>query len=144
MGLEADFFVATPEGVAEFLKVADESYPTEGGRFPGAEYKGFTPLELGFLWAILCDEKWNVKKHFPREVWCSADNERYLFVFPDDFTKLIATLTDQDDVRVTDRWAQHEEIQGDADDLKPVLRDLRRLAALARNSGQNVYQWGSL
>ena len=42
------------------------------------------------------------------------------------------------------QWAATEELQVDADELRPVVLDLQRLARQAIAEQKSVYLWGSL
>jgi hypothetical protein len=141
MGILADFFVATPADALEYesLLMAQEPLPES---FFRAEYKGFTSLELGFLWAILEQTEWDVAKHGLEHVAHGEEGETWLERFPEEFVGFLAALTNE--TVIAERWAEHEELACGASDLIPVLLDLQRLAIQARDSQKSMYLWGSL
>jgi hypothetical protein len=114
MSILADFFVATPTDALEYesLMMAEEPLLE---RFLRAQYKGFTSLELGFLWAILEQTDWNVERHKLEHISHGEEGETWLERFPEEFVGLVALITDE--TVVAERWAQHEELACEATDL---------------------------
>jgi hypothetical protein len=145
MGLLADFVVASPSDAlkhASFVGAGD-ALPAE--RFERCEYKNYTSLSLELLWALLlCNEKWDAKRHKLETVSIADGGGSWLFRFPDEFVNLIADLDVGATNRVADTWADHAEVPGDGVDNEPVLLDLKRLAVHAQTNGRNLYLWGSL
>jgi hypothetical protein len=139
----ADFIVAAPEDALEYGRLIREGRPISPDRFQRAEYKDFTQLALGMLWAILRHEKWDVKRHRLEDVWHADNGEGWLFRFPDELTELIGALDEAAINADAHAWVGRE-VPGDADELKPVLRDLKELAIQARQRGRGLYLWGSL
>lgn len=142
VGLVSDFIVAAPEDALQYETFLDDGKPLPPDRFQRAEYKNFTPLALEMLWAILRHEKWNAKIHRLKHV--AHTDETWLLRFPDEFVHRLAALSEADQDWVAVAWVNPKEVPGNADELRPVLRDLRRLAALAEKSGKSLYLWGSL
>jgi hypothetical protein len=144
MALLAEFFVAPPAYALEWTKLVQLGGAILTDDFERARYKNFTPIALGMLWAILRSEKWDVNRRALEHV-CRAENgETWLLRFPDELTDLISLLDETAINRVADGWAHPREVPGTSDELKPVLRDLKRLAAQARKNAGTLYLWGSL
>jgi hypothetical protein len=144
MGLLADFIVATPEDALRYeaLMMGEEPLPPD--RFQRAEYKGFTSLALEVLWAALDNGEWDPKKHELDHINTGSD-ESLLCRFPDALTLSLSQMDDAAIHRVAQIWIRAEQVPGDdAEELEPVLRDLRHLAAQARQSGKSLYLWGSV
>jgi hypothetical protein len=95
-------------------------------RFLRAEYKNLTPLALGMLWAILRHEKWDVSHHRLEHVFHTEDGESWLERFPDEFVFRISVLGETTASQAADAWARSDEVRSSSDELKPVLRDLKR------------------
>jgi hypothetical protein len=112
--------------------------------FERARYKNFTPIALGMLWAVLRNEKWDSNRHDLELVCHSENGEAWLLRFPDALRDLIALLEETAIDRVADAWAHPREVPGTSEELRPVLQDLKRLAAQARNNRGELYLWGSL
>jgi len=143
VGILADFVVAAPEDALEYGTLIREGRPISPDRFQRAEYKNFTPLALGTLWAILRHEKWDVKRHWLEDVWHADNGEEWLFRFSDELTELLAALDEAAINADADAWVGRE-VPGNAEELKPVLRDLKELAVQAQQRRRSLYLWGSL
>jgi hypothetical protein len=57
VGIIADFFVAPPTYASECYTLIQDDRAILSDGFERAEYKNFTPIALGMLWAILRHEK---------------------------------------------------------------------------------------
>jgi hypothetical protein len=141
VGLIADFVVATPEDALQYASLLDDGKPLPRDRFQRAEYKNITPLALGMLWAILRHEPWNVRRHWLEHVSHTEDGERWLFRFPDELVHRLSALNEADQSRIADAWLRTKEVRGE---LRPILRDLQRLATQTEMTGKSLYLWGSL
>ena len=144
MGLIADFFVASPSDAlryASFVKAGD-TIPEEP--IEKCEYKNYTNLSLGLLWAALRNETWNVECHDLVVVNIADDGGSWLFRFPDEFVSLITNIDEGAVKRIAGAWADHVDVPGDGPDNEPVLLDLKRLATHAQQQGRQLYLWGSL
>jgi hypothetical protein len=144
MGLISDFVVASAEDAVRYALVGRGEEPAPPGRFLRAGYKNFAPLALEMLWAILRHEKWDVGHHHLEHVFHTKDGANYLGRFPDELVDLIAALDEAAMKQVADAWAVPQEVPGNAADLSPVLRDLKRLATQAQQSRRGLYLWVSL
>jgi len=144
VGLISDFVVASPEDVLQYGSLLRSGKAFPANRFQRAEYKNLTPLALGMLWAILRHEKWDVSHHQPEHVFHTEDGESWLERFPGEFVCRISVLGETTASQAAEAWARSDEVRSSSDELKPVLRDLKRLATQARKSGQSLYLWGSL
>jgi hypothetical protein len=144
MGLIADFVVASPSDALLYASFvgAENTVPKE--RFERFQWKNYTSLALELLWAVLCNEKWDVKRHKLETVSIADHGESWLFRFPDKFVILIAHLDDSAIKRVAAVWSNNDEVPGCGSDNEPVLLDLRRLASSAHINGRGLYLWGSL
>jgi hypothetical protein len=140
----------TPEPAAAIEKAdvtAAEAHDMVAGLELGnaderAEYKNFTPIALGMLWAILRREKWDARRRDLEHV-CRAENgESWLLRFPDELTHLLSVLDEPTVDAVAKAWVNRE-VPGNSEELKPALRDLKRLAAQAQKNGGTLYLWGS-
>jgi hypothetical protein len=141
MGYFTDFFVAPPEDALLYEALMRSEDPLPPNRFQRVEYKNFTPLELEMLWAILSHEEWDVKKH-RLDYIDTGSEESLLCRFPDALTLLLSQMDDAAINHVAAIWVRAEEVLADdAEELVPVLRDLRHLAGQARQNGKGLYQW---
>jgi hypothetical protein len=144
VAIVADFFIAPPAYALECTKLIQGGDAILSDGFERARYKNFTPIALGMLWAILGNEKWDVHRHDLEHV-CHAENGAgWLVRFPDELTDLISRLDDTAINRVAEAWVHPREVPSSSEELKPVLHDLKRLAAQARTNGGTLYLWGSL
>ena len=142
MGILADFFVATPEDALLYAELSlEDSFPE--ARFPRAQWKGFTSLEVETLWAIVEGRPWNPETH-SLEPAGDVGEEQWLFRLPEPLVARLATLTPEDQGRFAGEWAETEELSCEASELEPVLASLVDLAGNARASGRGMFLWGSL
>jgi len=144
VGLLADFVVAAPEDVLQYGSQLRSGKPLPPDRFQRAEYKNFTPLALEMLWAILRQEKWDVRSHRLEHAFRTEGGESWLERFPDELVRLISALDETAANQTADAWARADEVPVNSNELRPVLRDLKQFATQARKSGQSLYLWGSL
>jgi hypothetical protein len=138
----SDFFVATPNDALEYESLLLAAEPVPNERFTTVSYQGFTSLELGFLWAHLERQAWDVERHGLEHVSHGEEGETWLERFPDEFVRLLSDL--EQPAALASLWAQHEELNAEPEDLMPFLGDLKRLAQLAQSSRKALYLWGSL
>lgn len=146
MGLLSDFFVASEEeavGYADRMSDGDQGKATASHLHP-AEYKGFTDLEVGTLWAILEGKEWDADLHELENEEGGDEDDSWLFRFPDRLVQLLAHVEHSALEAALHRWAETEELQVDAEELRPVILDLQRLAKQAIAEQKSVYLWGSL
>jgi hypothetical protein len=144
MGILADIFVASDDDAsnyADFL-LSEEGVPQD--RFERVEYKGFTGLEFGKLWAIIANEKWDVSRHMTKNISNGRDGESWLDRFPTEMVAAFASLTSESVETLSVAWAGTDELNCEASDVEPVIEDLRRLSRLSIDSGKGMYLWGSL
>lgn len=146
MGIIADFFVAAPDKASRYANRIDE--PDEGEEITTllrpCEYKGFTGLEIGMLWAILEGLPWDVRRHMPKDTLLGDEGESWLERFPDALTALLSQASPAVLKSTAVSWARTEELACDPADLEPVLADLQSLAKQALEAGESVYLWGCL
>ncbi|MGQ2923449.1 hypothetical protein [Variovorax sp. DAIF25] len=146
MGLLSDFFVAN-EG--EAARYADRMSEDDQGKaialqLRPAEYKGFTDLEVGTLWAILEGKEWDADLHALESDEGGDEGDSWLFRFPDRLVQLLAHVEHSALDAALPRWADTEELQVDVAELRPVVLDLQRLAKQAIAEQKSLYLWGSL
>ncbi|TSD57041.1 hypothetical protein FFI97_023085 [Variovorax sp. KBS0712] len=146
MGLLSDFFVAN-EG--EAARYADRMSEDDQGKAIAlqlrlAEYKGFTDLEVGTLWAILEGKEWDADLHELESDEGGDEGDSWLFRFPDRLVQLLAHVEHSALDAALPRWADTEELQVDVAELRPVVLDLQRLAKQAIAEQKSLYLWGSL
>lgn len=138
MGLIADIFLSNDaEAVA---------YDTTPERFAErAEYKGFTPLELSTLWAIMRGIEWDVDMldEFPCLLEIDG-GERLIHSLPPAMVSELAALTPDRVASAASDWAATDEMDCDPKDIRPIVDDLVRLSRQASESGRGVYLWNSL
>jgi hypothetical protein len=140
MGILADIFVST-EGDALLY---DPLTGRPADRYDVVQYKHFTGLEFGTLWAIIDGEKWDVKRHKLRHISHGDEGEQRLEAFPAELVAKLAALPVDDLDGLATKWGKTDELRCDGETLLPVLVDLRRLANAAQASGRGMYLWGSL
>jgi hypothetical protein len=147
MSILADIFVSTPEAAADYGASHRRGRSAHIAKYQPVEYSGLTPLEFGTLWALIADEQWSAKSHMLEEVSYGEGNESWLFRFQVPYVSLLAGLTDANVDRHAAAWANSEELKlsgATADDVRPIVNELRRLAIDAQGSNKGMYLWGSL
>ena len=146
MGVIADFFIAGPAEAIRYVNRIDE--PDEGEEIAlllnPVHFNGITDLEIGTLWAILERREWDIEKHMPEDIYVEEDGESWLHRFPDELTILLANSNADGLESASEQWAKTEEIDCNAEDLRPLLNDLQSLARQAAATGQSIYLWGCL
>jgi len=146
MGLVSDFFVASEEEAmryAERMSEDDQGKATTSHVRP-AEHNGLTDLEVGTLWAILEGKEWDADLHELENDESGEEGDSWLFRFPDRLVQLLANVEHSALEAALRQWADTEELQVDAEELRPVVMDLQRLAKQAIGDQKSVYLWGSL
>lgn len=144
MGILADFFVASPEDARRYASPDSVGDTKLREQIAPAEWKGFTPLELGTLWAILEGQDWNIKRHWLIEELLESQGESWLFRFPQPLVDLLASATEEQLASANSAWAATEELQWPPAELRPLVSDLQRLAKQSRATGFHMYLWGCL
>jgi len=94
MGLIADFFVASPSDALRYASVVEAGGTVPHEPFEKCQYKNYTSLSLGLLWAVLRNETWNIGRHDLIVVSVANGGGSWLFRFPDEFVSLIAEIGD--------------------------------------------------
>lgn len=144
MGIIADIFVSTPQDADTYDDLAISGEELPGDRFERVEFKGFTPLEFGTLWAILERRDWDESQHQLEHIAHRDEGESWLERFPPALVELLAGLSDQKLEETSVVWGQTEELECDGPQLVPVLQGLRKLARSAVANHRSMYLWGSL
>jgi hypothetical protein len=144
MSILADFFVATPDDAREYATPGSFRDGALKARVAPAEYKSFTTVEIGTLWAILSREEWNVSRHDLIDESLEGEEESWLFRFPQPLVQLLGTATESELSLANAKWAGTEELSCSPSDLLPITLDLQRLARKSAATGNPMYLWGSL
>jgi hypothetical protein len=136
MAVLAELFISTPAQAAEYdetQSVADED---------GAQFTSFTGLELSTLQAIIEGREWDVSMLDSfRTVLEQDGGERMICELPTAFLERLASLDDEAITTAAEAWAKTDEMVCSADDVRPIIEELRRLAQRARSSGRGVFLW---
>lgn len=145
MGLLSDFFVADGD---DALRYANRAQEDDAGhaialQLRPAEYKGFSDLELGTLWAILDQQEWDVDRHELELIGDPADSDdaAFLFRFPDALVQRLADASAAALEAAAAEWAATEELDAEVEDIAPVVQTLQRLAGQALGEQKSVYLW---
>ena len=147
MGILADLFVATPPEAAVYEETLLRDNVAVEERYNPAHFRGLTDLNFSILWAILLDEKWDLKRHSLTTIVLEEPGETWLFQFPQPFCEKLAALPDDDLRRLSQAWVATEELSLDGwtlDDVVPVLERLRELSKRSLDSGEFLFLWGSV
>ncbi len=145
MGILSDFLVATSSDASLYASGPEAQLEkTLLSRISLAQYKHFTPVSLGSLWAILANEEWDVVRHEFIDESKPGEEESWLLRFPEPFVTFLTNASDQELASANAAWAATEELVCTPDELMPVTVDLQRLAREARTTGRALYLWGSL
>jgi hypothetical protein len=141
MGLLSDFFVAKPDAVTTYD--GGTSFPRE----LYCQYKGLMPVEVSGILASLRGVPWDAAllDEFPI-VHQDSEEGPWTIAIPDDMTDSLASLKESDFGAQATAWSEatREELDWSASDFDPVVRDLVRLARLARETGKSLYLWNCL
>lgn len=147
MGTISDFFVATREDAAQYpqrLAAFSNGRPIPPDCYEIASYKRIIPPAPELLWAMLLREAWDPERQKLEHIYHAEDGSEILERFPEAFVHLLAALDDTELDRIAALWAGIPEVNSSFEEIQPLLRDLRRLAALASGSGKGLYLWLSL
>ena len=135
MGLLADLYIS-PGNEAVKYDTAPDEFPER------VEYKGFTELELSILWSIIRGIKWDVAMMNDFPCLLQTDGgERAIHKVPSLMAQELAALSPDQITSAASSWAASEEINGDPEDIRPIVDDLARLAREAGQTSRNVYLW---
>ena len=118
--------------------------PSLRAKLSPAEYKSFTSVEIGSLWAILALEEWDVSRHDLDDESLENEDESWLLRFPQPLVQLLGTASESELTLANAQWAETEELKCLPNELLPVTLDLQRLAKESIASGKPMYLWGSL
>lgn len=139
MGVLADFIVANEAEAAAYD--GDRSI-RDSHR---AQYKSLTQIDLGTLYYITQGKEVGDDTVYDFKVILDVDREECLTTeFLPDLVSRLASADDQDLDAWAELWGQTEELQCAADEMLPVLKELRRLSKLAQTEAKSVYLWNCL
>jgi hypothetical protein len=147
MGMLTDFFVASDEDAGAYesrLLADDESSEDDLRSLERVEHKGLTGIELGALWALLADKKFSYPEFGLQVGPMTEESEGILEAFPSDFTRRLAQLPQGSIPGLSTGWADVDGVPHEADELVPILQDLKRLAQAAQSTGRSLYMWYSI
>ncbi len=136
MGVLADFIVATEADASEYdgsAKIPDSHR---------AQHKRLTEVELGTLYHITQGKPVDDDTLYDFNVIRVVDDGEQLTteLLPDLIVRLAAASNDDLD-GWAEVWSETDELSCDADDVRPILDDLRRLSRLAAAERKSVYLW---
>lgn len=131
MSLHNEFVIGTAQAATAYAA----GTATDGIR--SHAFGGFTDLDIGLLYAILCGEEFSFDRHelLPVEGGCPVET---LFPLPDAFVRAAAEADDKTLLDTAEQWAAEDEINATAAELLPVLRQLRQ-AAHELQTGEQLY-----
>lgn len=136
MAILTDFFVADRRTALDL----DDTSTLPSGDV--AVHKGLTELELSLLQRIMRGE---TATYDPRSgfemVRVIGRGDRVITAFPTSMVRMLARLDEAELEVVARAWGRCEELSSAASRLEPVLRDLKRLAAVAWGRGVGLYVW---
>jgi hypothetical protein len=144
LGILADLLVASTADALLYNESAETRGSPSPDRFERVEYKHFSGLEFGTLWALIDGQKWDVHRYTLRHITHGDEGESWLEEFP---AALVATLAAFDDSRVAgvaEAWGKTDELKWMNDGLDEVIANLVRLARLAEREEKGMFLWGSL
>jgi hypothetical protein len=132
------------------VEVSDEARIPNYGILPNAEFKRVDTVMLATLQELISDVSYDdASKQFNRpaliDPWES--NETGLFRLSDGFVTSLALISEGIIPDVAAKWAETEEMQLDRatpSDCETVVRELKRLAIIARETGRAMYYCWSL
>jgi hypothetical protein len=140
MALLADFYISTDKDALAYDENQSLVPPSDK-----AEYKGFTPLGLSTLWAILNGRDWDVK--LMDEFACLMVKDggaQLIHRAPEAFLMLLASADPETLKRSADAWARTDELDCDPSETEPIVLDLVRLAQRAKATNKNLYLWNCI
>lgn len=136
MAVLSELFISTPAQAAEYdetQSIADDD---------GAQFTSFTGLELSTLQAIIEGREWDVSLLDSYHTVLERNaGERIICELPSAFLERLASLDDEAITTASEAWAKTDEMVCSADDVRPIIEELRRLAERARSSGRGVFLW---
>jgi hypothetical protein len=144
LGILTDLLVASSSDALLYNESAETRESPPPDRFERVEYKHFTGLEFGTLWAIMDGAKWDVHRHTLRHITHGDEGESWLEEFP---AALVATLAALDDSRVAglaEAWGETDELKWMSGGLDEVIANLVRLARMTEREGKGLFLWGAL
>ena len=149
MGVITDFFVASGDELKAVLSKLDG--PLELGHLPHVEFKSVDHVKLATLQSLLCKhsfEKAIDEIGKPVDlVPTTPDAEFGVHRLPEPLVDSLAALSEEGIATTAKWWATTEELKLDrfsADDAKGVLRELHRLASIAKKDKKGLYLYWSL
>lgn len=141
--MRADFIVADLDAAMSY----DMFVRGQGSRPPLVdilENGNLTGIEVTTLWAILEGVAWNADHHILPELLADGEGDSWLHEFPSDLVQLLAKIDEQSVLDAAKEWSATEELMCSPSDLVPGLRELSRLACVAREAKSSLFLWGAV
>ena len=137
MSVLSDLYVSTPD---KFLDYDEAQEAAENER---AELTGFTSIEFSTLWAILEGKEWEEAYMDAFEPEMEKDGgDRMIFLFPAKLVYLAASLDDTAIATAAEQWAETDELEHcEAEDLVETIKELQRVAKVAKETTRGLYLW---
>ncbi len=140
MSILYDFFIAEGLGVP--------TYNAGASIAPGdrCQLERITPLQAGELLAVLREDGDGLDLMDEFILLTEEEADEWTQALPDDMMTILSQLSD-DQVNVKAQLfaeATQEELGWSAENVEPVLFDLRQLAQRGLDAGKKMYLWNSL
>ncbi|MCG8408380.1 MAG: hypothetical protein MI923_24530 [Phycisphaerales bacterium] len=140
MAILSDFYVADNDVAARHRGDARNQIDTDR-----VQWKGITPLELSILRAIVHRTEWQDEDMDAFDCILDVDSgSRMIHRLPDDLRDRLSRVDEQEIERLASEWSATDELECQADDIRPLLVDLRRLSQSAKVATGGVYLWNCL
>jgi len=140
MGMLTDFILAEPSDATAICR----SWP-QRDKWPCLRMTWLDNSMLAALALAWNDESLAEKLESGAPVAAKTTNEGpWVFCLPDDFRDRLAALTPEQAPAVAQAWAQQEAPQSGgwaADNLEPILDNLREFAQRAVREGKSILLW---
>jgi hypothetical protein len=144
LGILADLLVASTADALLYNESAETRESPPPDRFERVEYKHFTGLEFGTLWAIMDGVEWDVDRHMLRDVTHGEEGESWLEEFPAELVTTLAALDDSRIAGLAEVWGKTDELKWLGGNFDEVVANLVRLARMAVREGKGMFLWGAL
>ena len=137
MSVLSDLYVSTPD---KFLDYDEAQEAPEDER---AELTGFTSIEFSTLWAILEGKEWEEAHMDAFEPEMEKDGgDRMIFLVPAKLVDLAASLDEAAIASAAEQWAETDELEHcEAEDLVETIKELQRVAKVAKETKRGLYLW---
>jgi hypothetical protein len=145
MSILSHLFVADPADALRYEKEAAQTREPPSWVLGHAQFTELTDIQYEALWAASERRTWPADSPTLKELHMRADGGSWLFRFPPAF---VAKLSEADMGNLdpmAEQWVRTGELHGATTaEVLPVVRELTRLALLAKSHGKGLFLWGSL